>query len=84
MHEQRPAIWPKAALHGALLAVVVAAAVTLYDWWLNPGGVFHDASGTSWPAVRETFISWFLPLLPLGWAIAAGVHLLVRRRARGG
>jgi hypothetical protein len=82
MQEQRQPIWPKAALHGALLATAVAAAVTFYDWWLNPSGVFHDAAGTNWPAVGETFFSWWLPLLPAGWAIAAGFHFLRRHLSR--
>ena len=61
----------RALVTGAIAGFAVAATMTFIDWQQNPGGIFHDASGTRWPIVYETFLSWFLPIFvaatPLAW-----------------
>ncbi|XOV83266.1 MAG: hypothetical protein ACFHXK_20740 [bacterium] len=42
-------------------AVFITAAVTLWEWWENPSGIYHDGATTDWQIVYETAISWFLP-----------------------
>jgi len=44
------------------MGLLVAAVMTILDWRLNPGGIFHNAHGTDWKMVRETAFSWFLPV----------------------
>ena len=51
--------WLAAILLGALMAAIVAAAMTFADWQLNPAGIFHGPDGTNWGFVRDTFVSWF-------------------------
>ena len=54
---------------GLGLAVLVAAGIagtaSFLDWRLNPGGVFRNPEGTSWPVVWETWVSWFVPAVLL-------------------
>ena len=61
----------RALVTGAIAGIAVAATMTFIDWQQNPGGIFQDASGTRWPIVYETFLSWFLPIFvaatPLAW-----------------
>ncbi len=47
---------------GAVVGLAVASAMTILDWRLNPGGIFHDAESTDWAIVSETAASWFLPV----------------------
>lgn len=47
------------------ISIVIAFGMTLWNWIENPGGIFHDTSGTSWSFVSDTFFSWFWPLLLL-------------------
>lgn len=47
-----------------LSAALIAGIATFIDWRINPSGLFHDASGTHWGIVLETFASWFLPIVP--------------------
>lgn len=58
---------------GTVAGLLVAAIMTSIDWRKNPSGIFHGPQGTDWTIVRETAISWFLPIAPT----AAGLLLLV-------
>ena len=64
---------------GALVAVSMSAV----DWWRNPAGVFHDASGTRWALVAETAWSWFWPVALAALLPAVLVHRVASRRRRG-
>jgi hypothetical protein len=69
---------------GGSIAVAVGFAVAIYfsiaDWKLNPGGIFHDDSGTRWGTVLETAVSWFLPVALVVFVLATAVlHLLPPR-----
>jgi hypothetical protein len=58
--------WLCGLVAGVLLAGLVAAVPTAWDWLLDPGGVFRaGGAGTNWPVVLDTFASWFLPVLLL-------------------
>jgi len=69
---------------GGSVAVVVGIAVAIYfsfaDWKLNPGGIFHDDSGTHWGIVLETAFSWFLPVALVAFVLATAVHHLLAPR----
>lgn len=54
----------------ALFALLFSGGITLMEWLQNPGGVFHDAAGTRWDNVWETFRSWLLPLLMVTTVLA--------------
>ena len=63
------------------VAFALAAIPTFIDWHINPSGIFHDTGGTHWGFVRETFLSWFFPILLLCAPVAfAGALLLWLRR----
>lgn len=64
--------WTFAAIIGLLAGTGVAAAMTIADWRLNPGGIFHGSLGTNWPVVIETALSWLWPV-----ALAAFVTALI-------
>ena len=57
--------------------------MTWSDWRLNPGGIFHGASGTNWSFVFETAISWFVPAIPAAVILSAAALFLVLPRASG-
>ena len=57
--------WIIGLVLGVVIAFLVGAAMTFADWQLNPAGIFHGPDGTNWGFVRDTFISWFLPTLPV-------------------
>jgi hypothetical protein len=59
-------------LFGAIVAVILSSAMTLWDWLENPGGIFRGPDGTQWDVVLETLYSWLLP----GFVGAAFVALL--------
>ncbi len=54
--------WYLGIVVGLLTGLLVALAMTLADWWLNPSGIFHNEQGTNWTFVTETAISWFWPV----------------------
>lgn len=62
------------------VSTVVTAIATEWDWLKNPGGIFHDESGTNWPFVADTAISWFVPTLIYTFALftiaAIGLRLI--------
>ena len=72
--------WLTGLAIGTVTGLVVAVAVTVRDWRLNPGGIFHGAEGTDWSIVAETALSWFVPVTLLVTAIAVPVLQLLRRR----
>ena len=53
---------PGGAIHGLVAALLLALIPTALDWYENPAGIFHSASGTDWSIVLETASSWFWPL----------------------
>lgn len=59
---------------GVIIGLCVAAAFTIADWKLNPGGIFHDAMGTQWRLVLETGLSWFLPVGLLVFSAVTTFH----------
>ncbi|GAB5500760.1 MAG: hypothetical protein PsegKO_30710 [Pseudohongiellaceae bacterium] len=64
---------------GVAIAALLTLIFTLWNWVENPGGIFHDASGTHWRFVYDTAASWFLPtLIPVTIAAALG-HIGVTR-----
>lgn len=65
---------------GGTVGLLVAAAATFMDWHLNPGGIFHDAEHTDWAIVRETAISWFVPVAATVTALSLIVLYVVSRR----
>lgn len=62
---------------GFISAVIVTLVIVIWEWLENPGGIFHDQSGTHWQFVYETAISWFTPTLITIAIIASTAHLLV-------
>lgn len=65
---------------GGLVAFLVAAVMTFIDWRLNPGGIFRGPAGTDWQIVWDTWISWFLPVLPAAALLALVILGVVSRR----
>ena len=55
-------IWKLAAIEGLLTGLVVSTTMTVMDWRLNPGKIFHNQSGTDWTVVGETALSWLVPV----------------------
>ena len=47
---------------GVGTGILIASTMSFLDWRANPGGIFHDASGTHWNIVWETAVSWLLPV----------------------
>lgn len=70
MHKRN---WTLAAIIGLLTGLGVAAAMTIADWRLNPGGIFQDELGTNWPVVTETALSWLWPVALAAFAAALAV-----------
>lgn len=67
------------------ISTVVTAIATEWDWLKNPNDIFHDESGTNWPIVADTAISWFVPTLIYTFAlftIAAISLRLIRANIR--
>lgn len=58
----RARLWALCAAAAACAGLLVASTMTVLDWRLNPGGVFHTPGGTHWEIVWHTWISWFLPV----------------------
>ena len=63
--------WKIATVTGFLTGLVVAAAMTIMDWRLNPGGIFHSELGTDWTVVAETALSWLWPVALLALLVTA-------------
>ena len=73
--------WIIGVLIGLMAGLVVGFVMTVLDWRLNPGGIFHTAQGTDWAVVVETAVSWFSPVSIIASAIALLViFLYVRSR----
>jgi phosphotransferase system glucose/maltose/N-acetylglucosamine-specific IIC component len=62
---------------GLVAGLLVAGVMAFLDWRVNPGGLFHDSSGTDWLIVRATAWSWFWPIALLVAAIAAPIARLL-------
>lgn len=69
---------------GAVMAVLVTAVITAWEWLENPGGIFHGPDGTNWSFVYDTATSWLLPTFAyvavISFLIHAAWHWVVRRR----
>ena len=63
--------WVLSILFGIAVGFLVGAVMTFLDWRLNPGGIFHSDSGTSWTVVWDTWFSWFAPLSVIVAGISA-------------
>ncbi|MBC3767117.1 hypothetical protein [Neptunicella marina] len=50
-------------IKSVIVSVLIAAVVTLLEWFNNPSGIFHDNNGTHWSFVMDTFSSWWWPLM---------------------
>jgi H+/Cl- antiporter ClcA len=69
--------WLRTFAYGAGIAIAIALVAAFLDWRANPAGLFHDQDGTNWPILGETWLSWFLPLLPATCGLSAlllGIH----------
>ena len=64
---------------GVVLGAVVGAVMSIVDWRLNPGGIFHDSQGTHWNVLLETALSWFFPVAVASFVVAAIGLFLLRR-----
>lgn len=62
---------------GIVLGIAFASVMTILDWRLNPGGIFHNANGTEWVVVMETALSWFLPVAAAGSVVGAVILFLI-------
>ena len=80
-----PASFARAILLSGGLSLGLAVTMTALDWRKNPEGLFHGPGGTDRAIVRETFFSWFWPLLPLVGVLtvlgAVALHHLRSRHA---
>lgn len=63
-----------------VIALVIAELATLFDWSINPDGVFHGPHGTDWGVVVATWISWFWPTVLVLAPFAAVIAWLRSRR----
>ncbi|NNF52113.1 MAG: hypothetical protein HKN59_06715 [Gammaproteobacteria bacterium] len=61
---------------GSLCGVLVSAVMTINDWRLNPGGIFHSQADTNWHIVAETALSWLLPVAAVSTAMVAAIIFL--------
>lgn len=73
--------WIVGAGLGVATGLLVASAMSFVDWRMNSGGIFHNEQGTNWLFVRETWVSWFIPVVLSASAVLAP---LVAWRARRG
>lgn len=64
---------------GVVLGLVVASAMTILDWRLNPGGIFHNEQGTDWDVVTATAVSWFAPVGAAATILVSVVLFVVSR-----
>lgn len=68
---------------GAIVAVLLTAVITIWEWIENPGGIYRGEQGTDWRIVYETAISWLAPAFVTIALLAAAGHglwTLVRKR----
>ena len=82
----RGEFWLRSFAWGAAIAIAVAMVAAFLDWRANPAALFHDESGTNWRILGETWLSWFLPLLPAGCGLSAlllGIRGFWRSRKGG-
>ena len=80
-----PRWWLGLAL-GAAVSTVVTLVIVIWEWLENPGGIFHDESGTRWEFVLDTAVSWFVPTFLYVAVIASVLHLAwsgIKRLRRG-
>lgn len=63
-------------------ALLVAVAITVFEWLRNSGNVFRSAKGTEWLAVYETLASWFWPTF-IGVTIIVAIVRLCRVALQG-
>ena len=70
---------PVTILVGLVTATIPASVVTILDWHTNPGGIFHNDSGTDWTIVWETWVSWFGPLIIATTAFVALVLFVLQK-----
>lgn len=68
---------------GLAAAFIISVVPTAWDWLENPGGIFHDSTGTRWHFVSETFLSWFWPscLVTLPVCVLIQVAIAARKSA---
>lgn len=74
----------RSAYYSIGVSTLIAAVATEWDWLENPAGIFHDETGTNWPIVYDTAISWFLPSLMLAFALitTAAISFRLLRNSR--
>ncbi len=70
-------------LAGILISTAWTGVIVVWEWLENPGGIFHDESGTAWHFVRDTAVSWWGPslmiTLPFAFLLALVWRLLHKR-----
>lgn len=52
-----------ALVSSVTLGLVIGAGFAVYDWNLNPGGIFRGPDGTNWQFMFDTAFSWFKPIV---------------------
>lgn len=75
-------VWNRGAVIAGAIAAAAAGVMAFRDWSLNPSGVFRGPAGTAWPAVWETWLSWFFPLLALAAMVVMPIVFWRARRSR--
>jgi hypothetical protein len=73
--EQKPRRWWLGLAVGAAVSAAVTLVITIWEWLENPGGIFHDETGTRWNFVVDTAVSWFVPTFIYVAVIASALHL---------
>ncbi len=69
-------------LAGILMSTAWTGVIVVWEWLENPGGIFHDESGTAWHFVRDTAVSWWGPTMMVTIPLATLLVLLWRFQQR--
>ena len=56
-----PSLFIRAVIVSLALSALLTSIICLWEWWENPGGIFHHNGVTRWDRLAETAISWFVP-----------------------
>ena len=67
-----------------VVAFLVGAGFAVYDWRLNPGGIFRGPEGTNWQFMYETTVSWLVPTFLSLLPVTIGIAWLIGRFSKRG
>lgn len=66
------------ALYSSLIvATLLTAIVTIWEWLDNPSGIFYDQNNTNYQFLFDTALSWFLPTFIYMFILSAVNYLLL-------